>query len=287
MPRNRPASQYDKIVKENIEVVIPALLEKVLAIHAVHAEELPDDLQHTNERRPDVLKRITDLEGDTFILQLEFQVADDPDMAYRMNEYLAMLLRTYKMPVRQVVLFLGNKPPRMASKLEYHNLRFSFDLLSIKTVDFQTFSNSSQPEQIVFGVLGDFGNISPQRVVETVLRRLDASTATHLQFQKYVRQLRILARLRKLDFKIEDIMDSIDKFIDEETDYLFIKGQKKGLEKGLEKGLKKGLAKVAEAEERFVQRLLQKTDHTVEQIADIAGVSVEFVRRVQQHLLRN
>mgnify|MGYP002777961512 CR=1 FL=1 len=279
MPRKRPASQYDKIVKENIEAVIPALLEKVLSIHAAQSEELPDDLQHTHERRPDVLKRITDLAGDTFILQLEFQVADDPDMAYRMNEYLAMLLRKYKLPVRQAVLFLGNKTPRMATQLEFHNLRFTFDLLTIKSVDYQTFVNSNQPEQIVFGVLGDFGKVSPQRVVEAVLRRLDASTNTHLQFQKYVRQLRILAKLRKLEFKIEDIMDSIDKFIDEETDYLFIKGQKKGLEKGL--------AKLAKAEERFVQRLLQKTDHTPEQIADIVGVSVEFVRRVEQKLSRN
>ncbi len=60
----RQSSQYDKIFKENIEAVIPGLMRKVLGITAtaVHSEELPDDLLHTKERKPDVLKKITDSE---------------------------------------------------------------------------------------------------------------------------------------------------------------------------------------------------------------------------------
>lgn len=37
------ANQYDKIVKENIEAVIPSLMLNVLGITAVFMEELPDD----------------------------------------------------------------------------------------------------------------------------------------------------------------------------------------------------------------------------------------------------
>jgi hypothetical protein len=39
----------------------------------VHSEELPDDVQHTKERKPDVLKKITDKNGDTFVLHIEWQ----------------------------------------------------------------------------------------------------------------------------------------------------------------------------------------------------------------------
>ena len=63
----RQVNQYDKIFKENIEAVIPSLIEKVLGITAVEQEELPDDVQHTKERKPDVLKKITDARGKTFV----------------------------------------------------------------------------------------------------------------------------------------------------------------------------------------------------------------------------
>ena len=61
----RQSSQYDKIFKENIEAVIPSLMQNILGITAVESEELPDDIQHTKERKPDVLKKITDSHGNT------------------------------------------------------------------------------------------------------------------------------------------------------------------------------------------------------------------------------
>jgi hypothetical protein len=68
----KQASQYDKIFRENLEAVIPGLIRTVLGIKAVETEELPDDLQHTKERKPDVLKKITDDQGNVFVLHLEF-----------------------------------------------------------------------------------------------------------------------------------------------------------------------------------------------------------------------
>ncbi|GAB4054394.1 hypothetical protein [Spirosoma litoris] len=58
-------------------------------------------------------------------------------------------------------------------------------------------------------------------------------------------------------------MDSISKFVSIEKDAAYMIGQEK-------------------AEERFVQNLLAKMSLTVEQIADIAGVSVEFVKEIKQ-----
>jgi hypothetical protein len=50
-------NQYDKIFRENLEAALPGLIRNLLGIHAVQTEELPDDIQHTKERKPDVLKR--------------------------------------------------------------------------------------------------------------------------------------------------------------------------------------------------------------------------------------
>jgi len=76
-------NQYDKILQENIEAALPGLIENILHIHAVHTEELPDNVQHTKERKPDLLKKVTDDKDETFILHIEFQTSNDADMPAR------------------------------------------------------------------------------------------------------------------------------------------------------------------------------------------------------------
>ena len=60
-------------------------------------------------------------------------------------------------------------------------------------------------------------------------------------------------------------MDSIAKYIDEKRDVAFLIGQEK-------------------TEERIVKNLLSKISLTLEQIADVAGVTVDFVKSVQRRL---
>src|SRR5438445_11165733 len=102
----RQVNQYDKILRENMEAFLPGVIKNLLDIHAVHTEELPDDVQHTKERKPDVLKKVSDDSGRTFVLQIEFQSADEPDMVFRMADYYIMLLRRYRIPVQQYVIYL-------------------------------------------------------------------------------------------------------------------------------------------------------------------------------------
>ena len=40
----KQVNQYDKVLKENIEAVIPSLMQNVLGIVAVESEEIPDDV---------------------------------------------------------------------------------------------------------------------------------------------------------------------------------------------------------------------------------------------------
>jgi hypothetical protein len=75
-PRKQ-ASQYDKIIKENLEVTLPVIIRDVLGLDILLSEELPDDVQHTKERKPDALKKVTDTAGNTYVLQVEFQVEDE------------------------------------------------------------------------------------------------------------------------------------------------------------------------------------------------------------------
>jgi hypothetical protein len=50
------ANQYDKIFRENMEAALPGIIEHLLGLDIVHSEEIPDDIQHTKERKPDLAK---------------------------------------------------------------------------------------------------------------------------------------------------------------------------------------------------------------------------------------
>lgn len=233
---------------------------------AVFIEELPDDVQHTKERKPDVLKKVTDNQGKTFVLQIEFQVANEPEMVYRMAEYYVMLARKYKLPVRQYVIFLGKSKLKMANELQSINLSFRYNLIEIKAISYKIFLKSNKPEEIVLAILANFDKETPENALKSIINRLEETTEGDLALKRYFKQLRILAQLRKLEQKLKDIiMDSIAKYIDEEKDVAYLIGFDKG-------------------KETFVTYLLKEANKTIYQIADIAGVSIEFVKNVKQKL---
>ncbi len=70
------------------------IVRDVLGLDITQSEEIPDDMQHTKERKPDALKKVTDATGHTYVLQVEFQTADEKEMVYRMAEYSVMLMRS-------------------------------------------------------------------------------------------------------------------------------------------------------------------------------------------------
>lgn len=69
----KQASQYDKIIKENLEITLPVIIRDILKLDIVQSEELPDDVQHTKERKPDALKKVTDAAGHAYVLKVEFE----------------------------------------------------------------------------------------------------------------------------------------------------------------------------------------------------------------------
>ncbi len=59
---------------------MPVIIRDVLGLDIAQSEELPDDVQHTKERKPDALKKVTDTMGHTYVLQVEFQIEDEREM---------------------------------------------------------------------------------------------------------------------------------------------------------------------------------------------------------------
>ena len=66
---------------------------------------------------------------------------------------------------------------------------------------------------------------------------------------------------------------------------LLDRAQKQGLKQGIEKGLQQGMAeKEREKNTVFTRRLLQSTTFSTAQIAELVGVSEDFVEQVRADL---
>src|SRR5581483_9585540 len=105
------ANKYDKILRENLEAALPGLTKNLL-------------------------KKVTDQTGETFLLHIELQVKDEPEMVYRMADYFIMLLRRYKLPVHQYVIYVGKGTPRMTDKIASKCMQFTYALIILSAIDY-------------------------------------------------------------------------------------------------------------------------------------------------------
>lgn len=276
------ASQYDKIIKENLDVTLPVIIRDVLALDVCDSEELPDDIQHTKERKPDALKKITDSQGKSYVLHLEFQRSDDSEMVYRMADYYIMLLRKYKLTVKQFVIFLSEKNPKMPTNIVNEHLTFDFELIRLNDIDYKLFLRSENPEIKMLGILANYRSDSRYKVVKTIVDGIDKSLAQNLNKSRYFKQLRIFARLRTgVEQELLKVMDSLGSFFKIENDAFYKYGEKKGETKGEKRGEKKGEKKKTDI---VVANLLSELKITDEQAARIADVPVSYIRKMRRAL---
>jgi predicted HTH domain antitoxin len=82
----------------------------------------------------------------------------------------------------------------------------------------------------------------------------------------------VLAQLRNLELNLKNAMDSIAQHINEERDVLYLRGLDKANE---------------QQQAKFVTNLLREGDFSLERIAKIADVSVEYVTNIQRKLSSN
>jgi len=264
------ASQYDKIIKENLEVTLPVMIRDVLHLDIRESVELPDDIQHTKERKPDLLKKITDSKGNTYILHLEFQHTDEKKMIYRMADYYIMLMRKYELPIKQYLIFLKDSVPEMPSQIQTENLRFEFALIRLAKASYNVFLKSNHPEVKMLAILADFGSSRSDDVVKIIVDEIDHLTKDYLNKSRYFKQLRILAQLRTgIEQEILKAMQGISSFFKIENDPWYKEGEKIGAERKVH---------------TVVAKLLSEFSFSDEQAARAVNVPIEYVRNLRKEL---
>ncbi|MBD0254591.1 MAG: hypothetical protein ICV83_02630 [Cytophagales bacterium] len=263
------SNDYDKILKENIATVFLPLAEKYLGIRIGKTEELKDKLQTTIEKEPDFIRVVETDGGEKFILQLEFQSMDEEGMVYRMQEYYALLRRKYQLPVRQFVVYLGKKPSRMQTRLAPDEVFEGFTLTSLREYSHERLLASDVPEEIILAILSDFGGKKPAEVLKRILGKLKELGGEEIALRKYIRQLSVLARLRNLVKETQRQVTDMGLLYDITKDYLYQEGLTKGKE---------------EEKREFIARLLEDKAFSIEKIARLAKVDVDYVEAIAKEI---
>ncbi len=259
------AQDYDKIFKENIEEIILPLAKKLLNIDPEGLEEIKDDLQYTIERKPDFLKKVIHKDSTKdYILHIEFQVKDEPEMIYRMLEYYALLLRDHKIKLKQYVFYIGEGKSKMPISIKHEKLDFSFEVISMQLIDYHKFLDSSKPEEVILAILADFGKEETQTAITTIVKKIMQITEPNLQQSKYVRQLEILSRLRELQEQIIKSLEIMALTYDIRGDIRFKQGKQETLVENI-----KGLISI---------------ELSFEKIAKALNVSIDFIEEVAKSM---
>ena len=279
------AQDYDKIIKENIEGLLPALIERVLKLRISHMEKIPFDVQVTLERRPDFLLRVQGAESeDPYVLQIEFQSTNDNEMANRLLEYMSILRRKHKMKIRQYVLYIGNEPLDMQSEVAEEDLWFRYNLIDLRDFDYEAFVRSDRAEEVILAILCDYHGDKPTDVIHQILLRLRELSNRGVRIDKYIQQLEVISKLRSLqeETTLQSEQMALTYNLTEDIRY------KQGEEQGIEKGEKKGreLTRIETLRKMLLSKPFLANLITYEDIAEVTGFSLEEVEAMHQKMLK-
>ena len=257
------SGDYDRILRQNIGRFFLQLAEPLMGIQVRRHHELNPQLPATTERVADFVCRVEDEKGATFILQLEFQSSNDPGMLERMHKYFLLLRKRYQLPVRQFVLYLGDKPLTMRSRYEEEELYRGFEMRDLSRVAAERFLASNVPEEVLLAFLPHHPPEEAETILRQIILRLQQLSENPATLRRYIRQLLVLSRLRNLTDLTEKLLQDMAFTYDVTKDSLFIKGAYKNALQVAQRCLDKGF--------------------DFETAADISGLSLEEVQKLAQN----
>ncbi len=263
---------YDKIFKEDAKAIFMPLIERRLGIKIKIFKPYKAKIQTTLEREMDFFYEIETEDSEIFLLHIEFQTENEPDMLYRKSEYHGIALNLKKMEIRHIVIYLGTYKPTMPTQLPENQVYRGFDLINIHAFDHTELLQSQVPDVIILAILADYPPEKAESILRLIVRQLKAFCQNKSELSKYIKQLVFLSRLRKIEGLTIKIAQEMPITYDIDTDALYKIGVEKGHELGTEKGIEKGI-------EKAIINLYKK-GMTAETIADYMEYPISNVKQI-------
>ncbi|MCS7213834.1 MAG: Rpn family recombination-promoting nuclease/putative transposase [Candidatus Calescibacterium sp.] len=239
--------RYDSEIKKTFEKVAIGVL-KILGYEIVEVRPLPIEMQ-IGKLVADFLAIVKLKDGTEFILHIEFQTKNDPDMPKRMLRYFSVIISRHDLPVLQIVIYLGKEGVRMGNGIDMNfqgtSISYRYQIVDIKTIEAEKFLESDAPDVYLLAILGRTEDIS--EVIRKIISRLRESfekrEISKHDLLEYINRLGVFGNLRDIR---EDLRKEVEKTvidIDITKTWLYQEGLEKGMKEGLEKGIQKGIQK--------------------------------------------
>ncbi len=242
---------YDNLFKEVLAEVIQHLLHVTHNITITTLQQVPGNFPSVELREVDFLAKVTFTDGSQEMLHVEVQSTNDASMPLRMVEYFAKIYKAHRLPVNQLVLYIGREKLYMKDAINvqghFSHTKHQYLLVDIAHMPPERFLAVSQPEINVLAVLAHLpDDTTASETIRSILQRL-ASTLPDRQLHDFLEKLDILCRLRKLESLLKMEVKKMGLKFDPRGTLLYDmgleEGKKEGLEEGKKEGIKEGIKK--------------------------------------------
>ncbi|HUQ90880.1 MAG TPA: hypothetical protein VM120_04300 [Bryobacteraceae bacterium] len=174
------------------------------------------------------------------LFHMELQGTNDTGMAMRMLGYYTAAWMRFGVPPLQVVLYVGDAPMNMSSRLRQPGLDFEYKLLDIRKLDAEEFLDSEQLGDNLVAILCTMQDRSAgiRRILERIVKMEGHARDRALS------RLMVLSGLRKLERTIKEEVTrmplSIDLMENEVLREMFLQWEQRGRAEGEATGEAKG-----------------------------------------------
>ena len=281
----------DLISKRLLQRLLIGFGNRLFDLNIVEAELLSNEQPRIEDRRADLVARVKEADGKSYILHVEIQNDNQRDIPWRMMRYYSDIALAHAgEQIVQYLLYIGKAPMNMSDRVAGYNWLYRYEVLDMRDQDSEHFLNSDNPDALVLAILCDPKSLEPNALVAHIikeLRRLHGDKLDNLRDS--LKMLDVLSGNRGLQDVVEE---TINMYIDEEKLGIYQavkkkseaigikKGEAIGVKKGEARGIKKGEARgIKKGEARGVRKMVLQLLAKLppEQVADLSGMPLDEV----------
>ena len=229
--------KFDTIFKEILFNSGKSLFEILFGLKIERFEPLPFDLPKIEQKITDFIAKIS-VSKQEKVLHFEFQTYNDSDLPFRMLRYKSEIMRTYRLQVIQIVIYIGKenlnmqdsvceKDDRGLSRLDY-----KFTIIDLSSEEPDIFIRSDIPELLVLSILCRIEEASKTEVMRKVLGKLK-ELAPKKKFDYYIAIVETLCEIRDLREIFDKEVRNMGLEIDYKESFIYKEGKIEGIKEGL------------------------------------------------------
>ena len=263
-------SDKDLISKQLLKRLLVDFGTRLFKLDIVEAELLSSEQPRIEGKRADLVARVKNGQGESYILHVEIQNDNRSDVPLRMMRYYTDLaLEHTGEKVMQYLLYIGKASLTMPDHVRGHDWLYRYNVLDMRSQDSADFLKSNNPDALVLAILCDPKGSEPDALVAHIIKKLRSLHGDKLDsLRDSLKMLDILASNRDLQNVVKE---NAEMYIDVEKLGIYQLVKEKGEARGLEQGLERGHREI-------VSRLLTKLPP--EQVADLSGVPLAKVKAI-------